>query len=136
MVMRASVPNDCAPGGRPSWRARPPGRGRDYSGGRRGWQEFMNKAGLRLRPGANSFASLRAGLRPWALDRFADRDLCAACPARAVPPGRYPAGLPELVREAPPGPWLYTGGLENRPGVIRRIARERPLWGNDADTLA
>jgi predicted ATP-grasp superfamily ATP-dependent carboligase len=84
---------------------------------------------------AAAFSALRAGLRPWALDLFADRDLCAACPARAVPPGRYPAGLPELTRVAPPGPWLYTGGLENRPAVVRRIARDRPLWGNGAYAL-
>jgi predicted ATP-grasp superfamily ATP-dependent carboligase len=83
-----------------------------------------------------AFSARRAGLRPWALDLFADRDLAAVCPARAVPPGRYPAGLPALARAAPPGPWLYTGGLENRPHLVARIARERPLWGNGPAALA
>src|SRR4029079_1904464 len=48
----------------------------------------------------------------------------------------YPTRLPELVREAPPGQWLYTGGLENQPDIVGRIAGERQLWGNDADVLA
>src|SRR5213592_4147754 len=84
---------------------------------------------------AAAFSAQRAGLRPWAIDLFADRDLAAVCPARAVPPGRYPAGLVELAREMPPGPWLFTGALENRPGLIERITRDRPLWGNDAACL-
>jgi predicted ATP-grasp superfamily ATP-dependent carboligase len=84
---------------------------------------------------AAALSALRAGMRPWALDLFADSDLAAACPVHAVPLGRYPAGLPALVRTAPPGPWLYTGGLENRPEIVRRIARERTLWGNNAAAL-
>jgi predicted ATP-grasp superfamily ATP-dependent carboligase len=84
---------------------------------------------------AAAFSAIRAGLRPWAIDLFADRDLAAVCPVRLVPTGRYPAGLVDLAREAPPGPWLYTGALENRPAVVERIARERPLWGNDAGCL-
>jgi predicted ATP-grasp superfamily ATP-dependent carboligase len=36
---------------------------------------------------------------------------------------------------APPGPWLYTGALENHPDVVDRIARDRPLWGNDGPVL-
>ena len=49
----------------------------------------------------------------------------------AVAVSRYPSGLAALAREAPPGPWMYTGGLENWPRLIRQIMRERPLWGND-----
>ncbi len=30
---------------------------------------------------------------------------------------------------------MYTGGLENRPRLIGRIAAQRPLWGNDAAVL-
>lgn len=84
---------------------------------------------------AAAFSALRAGLRPWALDLFADRDICAACPTRAIPPVQYPDGLAELARETPAGPWLYTGGLENHPRLVRRLARRCPLWGNDADVL-
>ena len=30
---------------------------------------------------------------------------------------------------------MYTGGLENYPGLVDRIAVERPLWGNAGDVL-
>jgi predicted ATP-grasp superfamily ATP-dependent carboligase len=78
---------------------------------------------------------MRAGLQPWALDLFADRDLAAACPATAVPGRHYPAALADLARTAPPGPWLYTGALENWPELVAQIAQDRPLWGNDAACL-
>src|SRR5437660_693977 len=77
---------------------------------------------------AAAFSALRAGLEPWCLDQFADADLCARCPAVLVRPRLYPRGLVALARKAPPGPWLYTGGLENRPRLVRRLTRERPLW--------
>jgi predicted ATP-grasp superfamily ATP-dependent carboligase len=83
---------------------------------------------------AAAFSALRAGLRPTAIDLFADRDLAAVCPVRRVT-GRYPTSLPALAREGPTGPWIYTGGLENRPEIVERISRERPLWGNDAASL-
>src|SRR5262249_48077494 len=85
---------------------------------------------------AAAFSALRAGLKPWCVDLFADLDLRAKCPAVAIAASRYPNGLTALAREAPPGPWMYTGGLENRPRLVRRIARERPLWGNDDAALA
>jgi predicted ATP-grasp superfamily ATP-dependent carboligase len=31
---------------------------------------------------------------------------------------------------------MYTGGLENHPRLIARLARLRPLWGNPAEVLA
>src|SRR5437867_1794578 len=85
---------------------------------------------------AVAFSALRAGLRPWCVDVFADLDLRARCPAVAVAASRYPNGLVTQAREAPPGPWMYTGGLENRPRLIRRMCRERGLWGNDDVALA
>src|SRR4051812_40999335 len=84
---------------------------------------------------AAAFSALRAGLRPWAIDLFADRDLAAVCPVQAVPPNRYPDALPELASAAPPGPWMYTGALENRPDLVERLAAAPPLWGNDAAAL-
>src|SRR5439155_20384968 len=85
---------------------------------------------------AAAFSALRAGLKPWCLDLFADLDLRAKCPVVAVAASRYPKGLAALAREAPPGPWMYTGGLENRRRLIRQLTRERPLWGNDDTALA
>lgn len=85
---------------------------------------------------AAAFSALRAGLKPWCIDLFADLDLRAKCPAVAIPGERYPHGLFGMARWAPPGPWMYTGGLENRPRLIRRLMRERTLWGNDDVALA
>jgi predicted ATP-grasp superfamily ATP-dependent carboligase len=84
---------------------------------------------------AAAFSALRARLRPWCADLFADADLRACCPVRALAGGEYPEGLVWVAREGPAGPWLYTGGLENRPGLVRRVTQFRPLWGNDQKVL-
>ncbi|MBI3862906.1 MAG: ATP-grasp domain-containing protein [Planctomycetia bacterium] len=65
---------------------------------------------------------------------FADLDL-SAC-ARVVPCADYPRGLVAAAATAPDAPWLYTGGLENHPAIVRRIAQSRLLWGNGADVIA
>jgi predicted ATP-grasp superfamily ATP-dependent carboligase len=84
---------------------------------------------------AAAFSALRAGLRPWCADLFADADLQTRFPVVAVPDGSYPEGLASIVGNGPLGPWMYTGALENRPALVREIARRRPLWGNDGDVL-
>jgi predicted ATP-grasp superfamily ATP-dependent carboligase len=76
---------------------------------------------------------LRAGFAPWCADLFADADLQRACPVRRIEPADYPQGLIAVSREAPPGPWLYTGALENRPDIVAEI--DRPLLGNPPDVL-
>jgi predicted ATP-grasp superfamily ATP-dependent carboligase len=80
---------------------------------------------------AAAFSALRAGLSPWCIDLFADVDLAAACPAQQLT-ADYPDGFAAVVASGPPGPWMYTGGLENHPRFVSRLARQRPLWGNDA----
>jgi uncharacterized protein len=85
---------------------------------------------------AAAFSALRANLRPWCIDLFGDMDLQARCPTTTVAPADYPAGLARLTIQAPPGPWIYTGALENQPGLVRQLARLRPLWGNDGPVLA
>jgi predicted ATP-grasp superfamily ATP-dependent carboligase len=80
-------------------------------------------------------SAARAGFSAWAVDLFADRDLRRLAPAARCPADRYPDALPELAAAFPPGPVLYTGGLENHPGVVRRLAETRPLWGNPPDVL-
>lgn len=87
--------------------------------------------GASVRAAAQS--ALRAGFVPWAADVFADADLCAAADARRVED--YPAGLPAAAAMAPAAPWMYTGGLENRPELVQRISAQRPLWGNPAEVL-
>jgi uncharacterized protein len=83
---------------------------------------------------AAAFSAVRAGLRPWCADLFADRDLQARCPVMRLP-GRYPESFADLIETELPGPWMYTGGLENWPDLVRRLARRRPLWGNGEEAL-
>ncbi len=87
--------------------------------------------GASVRAAAQS--ALRAGWQPWAADMFADADLAACAPATAV--HDYPEGLERAARSAPPGAWLYTGGLENHADLVDRIARRRRLWGNSGSVL-
>jgi predicted ATP-grasp superfamily ATP-dependent carboligase len=83
---------------------------------------------------AAAFSTLRAGLRPWCADLFADADLQARCPAVRLP-GKYPDGFLDLLATELPGPWLYTGGLENHPALVGRMERRRALWGNGESAL-
>lgn len=84
---------------------------------------------------AAAFSAMRAGLRPWCADLFADADLQQRCPATRIHARDYPHGLIALLDEAPPGPWLYTGALENRAQLVRTLSRKRQLWGNDTAVL-
>jgi predicted ATP-grasp superfamily ATP-dependent carboligase len=84
---------------------------------------------------AAAFSALRAGLRPWCVDLFADVDLRQRCTVTRLT-GRYPEGFWRFLNSGPPGPWLYSGGLENRPRLVQRMAQRRPLWGNAETALA
>jgi predicted ATP-grasp superfamily ATP-dependent carboligase len=77
---------------------------------------------------AAAFSALRSGYSPIGGDLFADADLMALCPAMAT--DDYPRGLETIAAESPPADWLYTGGLENHPWLIDRIASRRLLLGN------
>lgn len=48
---------------------------------------------------------------------------------------KYPNGFSPIEAAAPTGPWMYTGGLENRSALIRALARRRLLWGADSPAL-
>jgi predicted ATP-grasp superfamily ATP-dependent carboligase len=84
---------------------------------------------------AAAFSARRAGLQPIAIDLFADRDLREIGPAQRIAAASYPEGLADAADAAPGAPWIYTGALENHPELVDRIARHRPLWGNDGPTL-
>lgn len=98
----------------------------------------MDEAGTLIIFGASAraaaFSALRAGFRPWCADLFADADLRQRVPAMQLP-GRFPEAFLELVDVELSGPWMYTGGLENRPFLVRKMARRRKLWGNDRSAL-
>ncbi len=82
---------------------------------------------------AAAHSAARAGYKPYAIDLFADRDLAALCPVVRIE--RYPSGFLRALAAAPSAPWIYTGGLENYPRLVARMAELRPLWGNSAHTL-
>src|ERR1700685_703337 len=78
-------------------------------------------------------SALRAGVRPVCADLFADearREI-----AEILPVDAYPSGLVEAVAQAPDVPWIYTGALENRPGLLAKLGGLRTLWGNPADVV-
>ncbi|MFO0822130.1 MAG: ATP-grasp domain-containing protein [Gemmataceae bacterium] len=78
---------------------------------------------------------LRAGFQAWAVDLFGDRDLAMVAPCAVCPLEEYPQGLPRLARQFPPGPFIYTGGLENHPDIVAELAADRELWGTPSDVL-
>lgn len=78
----------------------------------------------------------RAGFSAWSVDQFADRDLTRAAACAVCAPDRYPATIPALAEQFPPGPVLYTGGLENHPHIVAALSRSRELWGNPPEILA
>ncbi len=81
-------------------------------------------------------SAIRAGYSPWCIDLFADRDLQAIAPVKRCPRELWPQGILELMRDAPPGPVLFTGAMENHLEVVRAIQIERPTWGLDAMRMA
>ncbi len=83
---------------------------------------------------AAAHSAVRAGFAPVCGDLFADLDL-RAC-ARVLEVADYPRDLAAAAAAVPDIPWIYTGGLENHPALVRKISRSRPLWGNGAHVLA
>ncbi len=84
---------------------------------------------------AAAFSALRAGLRPTCGDLFADRDLAEACQVERVDPAGYPDDLLGLANRLPPGPWMYTGALENRPDLIAAVSARHRLLGCSPDAV-
>jgi predicted ATP-grasp superfamily ATP-dependent carboligase len=78
-------------------------------------------------------AAARLGLRTYCGDLFCDADL----PDNAVGQvaRRFPRDLLEIAERSPTGPWLYTGGLENYPGIVTRISRRHELLGTLPEEL-
>ena len=79
---------------------------------------------------AAAASAIRAGFDPFVIDLFADADTKRLGPVLRCPFADYPHGFLSLAKQAPPGPWMYTGGLENHPNVVAAISETRPLWGH------
>lgn len=93
----------------------------------------MGVVGASGRAAVHSLA--RAGYHAWAVDLFGDRDLTRLVPTRTCPATAYPEGLVERACQFPPSPVVYTGGLENAPGVVEQLAEHHTLWGVPPEVL-
>lgn len=87
-------------------------------------------AGASVRACAAS--AVKAGFAPEAFDLYADADLRALCPTNCLNHGY---GDLDAIFPSGPEPWMYTGGLENRPRLVDRLAKKRPLWGVSGHAL-
>lgn len=81
----------------------------------------------------------RAGWSVHAADLHADADLrdtaTTTIRVRSDAALPWPTGLEQAIAGFPEAPWIYTGALENHPDLVDRLARVRPLAGNDGDRL-
>ena len=93
--------------------------------------------GATARAAADS--AVRAGYRVSAADRYGDADLRRVC-THYIPLDDQHALQTFLDRAArmrdAPQAWLYTGGLENQPRMVDRLATRLPLCGNGGEVLA
>lgn len=83
---------------------------------------------------ALAWSAMRAGFSPWTLDLFQDLDLARFSPGLKFIQGR-PGNILKQLKQAPAGPLVYTGGLENQPRLLKRIQKSRPVWGITGDCL-
>ena len=79
---------------------------------------------------ALAFSALSAASQPICYDLFADWDLCQHAEAHRIAPAGYPHDFLQCARHLAGRPWMYTGGLENYPDLLDRLAEQGPLWGN------
>lgn len=84
---------------------------------------------------AAAYSVLRIGLEPIACDLFGDRDLREVCRYHPLRHGNYPGSVLDTLRRLPPLPVVTTGGLENSPRLMARIAGRQLLLGNPAPVL-
>lgn len=76
---------------------------------------------------------VRSGISVTAADMFADYDLQQIGEVRAL--RSYPWSAPRWLLESDVNAWCYTGGMENYPRLIQRMASEKRLLGNSPTTL-
>ncbi len=83
---------------------------------------------------AAAFSAVRTGLRVAAADLFADWDLASVAETAVIE--NWPADIEGWAEQfAPSVPLVYTGGLENHPVLLDRIARSRQVAGVVGDSL-
>ena len=77
---------------------------------------------------AAAFSAYRAGYTPYWLDQFGDEDLRQRFRGEII--SDYPKDAVSLISKAPDTPFIFTGALENHPGVLEELCRQRTLLGN------
>ncbi|QVL30872.1 ATP-grasp domain-containing protein [Telmatocola sphagniphila] len=77
----------------------------------------------------------RVGREVFAIDLFGDTDLQRIATTRVLSFEEYPNGFLDALNSFPKAPLIYTGGLENHPDVVDRLALQRPLYGNAGESL-
>ena len=90
-------------------------------------------AGLTTRALAES--AVRAGATIVTVDYFGDLDQARLCETHSLRErglGYSAAAIVEVARELAYDAVVYCGGLENHPGVVAELARDRTLLGNRA----
>lgn len=76
---------------------------------------------------AAACSALRAGWSPVCVDQFSDQDLLEI--AEVIPQSDDPDSWLRVVNQLPPMKWIYTGGMENHPTLIRQISDRHELQG-------
>ena len=83
---------------------------------------------------AAAFSAVRAGVEVRAADRYGDADLRAAvCHVELAAPFREK--LPTALESLDVSAWMYTGGLDDAPEIVDRLATLCPLLGNPGHAL-
>jgi len=85
---------------------------------------------------AAAASARRSSFVPVVIDQFGDTDTHRLATTMRCPMDAYPSGLVTLASTTATMPFIYTGGLENRPDLIGELARSRELWGNPPEVLA
>jgi len=80
-----------------------------------------------------AFSALRAGFRPYCLDRYGDADLHAVATVRLAED--YPHGLIAALEHCPDAPIMYVGALENAGHVLELMEMGRLLAGNSREIV-
>lgn len=80
-------------------------------------------------------SAIRAGITPWCIDLYADRDLRAIAPVKRCPADRYPYAMLDMLDDAPDAPVIFTGKMEDYPDFIDAVAQHRPLAGSTPQAM-
>jgi len=76
----------------------------------------------------------RASIDCWAADLFGDQDLIRHCRCQIL--HDWPGDVVKLIKESEPVSWMYTGGLENWPLILKQLENRSTLLGCHSEAVA